>query len=1074
MNFIEFSVKRRVSICMVYALVLLMGYICWSRLPQEFMPSLEFPQLMVMTTYENASSQEVEMLITKVIEEACGTVKGVRRIHSVSKEGISIVTVEFQWGVDMNFASLNLREKVDLVKTKLPREAEEPRIEKFNPYALPVMVLSLSGNRPPQELLKIAKRPVAELLGKVNGVAAVSVTGGLEREIQVDLDQSKLAHHQVPILQVSEAVSRGNVTYPAGTIKDDTYEYVVRVMGAYATPQEIENVVVKVDREKVLPSSLSSRLASPSRRQREGERRGSDSPQVLLGALGAVNDALKERTSYSRYDGMENVSLSVLKQGDAHIVEVAEAARRKLEDIQKKLPADVTLKIVYDQSTFIKAGIRKMLYECLMGAVLAFGVLLLFLGNYRDALLVSASIPTSVFATFVLMYMQGITLNTISLTGLAVGVGLIVDAAIVVVENIARHKEEGKSSIEAAILGTREMMGAVTSSSATVVVVFLPLVFVLGIIGQVFRDLSWAIVYTHIAAWVVSFTLIPMLAGWLYNRAGQRPAWAEPLARGARRADEWYRRVLRWSLDHPLKVLGYTTAAWVVSAAFLFFIPKTLFPKVDQGQFLMQVSMPVGTRLETTNQTVRQIEESLAKTPEVEHRTVTVGSIAQEGIQPMGVNEAQIVVDLKERRRRSSDAVIQDIKHRLDGMNLGGGKVLFREAGGAFAGLAGSSSPIVVEVKGYDLNALEKASQAVQAELRPIPGVYNLASSLNLNSPEVGIDIDRERAAAYSLSISDLAKTLSLAVQGKAVSKFREEGKEVDIRLRLSEADRNDLKSLHGLLIHSPLEFDVPLEAVAAINPRLGPSEILHYDQQRTVLVTAGLFKKSLDQVKPALEKSLDELRRRFPDNTFDLTGEAAQVSDSFNSLKQILILSLLLVYMIMAAQFESLWKPFLIMLTIPLALIGLGPVLMLAGHSLSAMAGMGLVLLCGIVVNNGIVLIDFVNHREGTKPLKEVLMDACHVRTRPILMTAATNILGMFPIALGLGREAQMQAPMAVVICFGLFISTTLTLVFLPSLYLVFSEKLLKRKDKASADYADKKKKKIGQSEMDEMSIKA
>ncbi|NTV53032.1 MAG: efflux RND transporter permease subunit, partial [Candidatus Firestonebacteria bacterium] len=326
-------------------------------------------------------------------------------------------------------------------------------------------------------------------------------------------------------------------------------------------------------------------------------------------------------------------------------------------------------------------------------------------------------------------------------------------------------------------------------------------------------------------------------------------------------------------------------------------------------------------------------------------------------------------------------------------------------------------------------------------------GVYNIATSLNLNSPEVGIDVDRERAAAYSLSISDLAKTLSTAVQGKVVSKFREEGKEIDIRLRLSQADRSDIKSLHGLLVHSPLDLDVPLEAVAAIKPRMGPAEILHYDQQRTVLVTAGLYKKSIDEVKPKLDKVLEKARHDFPDNTLDLTGEAAQVADSFNSLKQILILSLLLVYMIMAAQFESLWKPFLIMLTIPLALIGLGPVLILTGHSLSAMAGMGMVLLCGIVVNNGIVLIDFVNHREGTKPLKEVLVDACHVRTRPILMTAATNILGMLPIALGIGREAKMQAPMAVVICFGLFISTMLTLVFLPTLYLVFSEKIMKRK---------------------------
>jgi len=473
----------------------------WNKLPREFMPNLEFPQLLVITNYENASSQEVENLATKVVEEACGTVKGVRRIHSVSKEGISMVTVEFVWGTNMDFASLNLREKVDLAKPKLPRDCGEPQIERFNPFALPVVIISLTGDRPPQDLLKIAKRPVSELLEKVPGVAAVSVTGGIERQIQVELEQSQLAGHQIPLLKVADAIDRSNVTYPAGTVKDATYEYVVRVLGAFKDPREIEDVVVKVDRDRLLPGDPKSLLFSKSR-QGASMRGTEGSPLVLLGQLGKVHDSFQERSSYSRYDGRENVSLAVLKQGEANIVDVAEAVKKRMGDIEARLPEGIHLKIVYDQSTFIQNGIADMVREGVTGAVLSFLILYLFLGSKMDALVVSAVIPTSIAITIVLLFMNGITLNTISLSGLVVGIGLLVDGAIVIIENISRHKEDGASPKDSAIRGASEVVGAVISSGATQIVVFLPLIFVVGIIGQVFKDFSLSIVFTHISGQV--------------------------------------------------------------------------------------------------------------------------------------------------------------------------------------------------------------------------------------------------------------------------------------------------------------------------------------------------------------------------------------------------------------------------------------------------------------------------------------------------------------------------------------------------------------------------------------------
>jgi len=1046
---IEQSVKRRVTISMIYILVALLGIIAWQKLPREFMPSLAFPQLVVLTSYANASSQEVETLITKVIEEASGTVKGVQRIHSVSREGISIVTVEFQWGTDMDFASLNLREKIDLIKVKLPREAGEPRIEKFNPFALPVVVLSLSGNRPSPELLKIARRPVAELLEKVPGVAAVSLTGGVEREILVELDQGKLANHQIPITDVVEAIRKGNVTYPAGNIKDDTYDYVVRIMGEYKRPEDIAEVIVKVDREQLLPSSAQNREMYNKGKTQTQKNTIGGVPQIKVATLGQVHDTFKERTSYARYDGQENISLAVLKQGDAHIVEVARAVEKKLKDINDKLPPGLSLKLIYDQSVFIETGIRQMVNVGLIGAWLAFLVLYIFLGSYRQALIVCIAIPTSVFATIFLLYLHGITLNTVSLAGLAVGIGLLVDGAIVVVENITRHRESGQNQTTAAIAGAKEMLGAVISSIGTTLVVFLPLIFVMGIIGQIFRDLSWAIVYSQLASLLVAFTLVPMLAGKISSNTDSRPRWQKIFLKAGNKIKTNFNYILRLAFNRPGRVLLATFIIWLISLSVLLIIPKGLFPKIDQDQFMMHLILPVGSNLDTTNVASLEIEKMLKTISGVAHQLVTVGSIPREGLQPLGVNEAQIVVELRSDRKKSSDEIIQEIKQKLRSLDLRGGKVVFKHSGSGLTALAGHDEPVVIEIKGHNLDQLKAASTNMMQALKNIPGIFNVNTSLNMNAPEIGINIKRDRAASYSLSVADLAKNVLTAVRGKIASKYREEGREIDIRVRLNESQRNNTNALHRLMIRSPLDITIPLEAVAEIIPGLGPSEILHYDQQRTVLIKASLFGRSLEAIKPQLDKNLEQLSIKFPDLSFNLSGETARINESFTSLRNILIISLVLVFMIMAALFESLWQPFLILFTIPLAMIGMGPALLLSGHTFSALAGMGLVLLCGIVVNNGIVLLDYVNQRRkksNSLLLKDILQEACEVRVRPIVMTAATTILGLLPLALGIGKGTQMQSPMAVVVVSGLFISTILTLIILPTMVIFVEEKIFKR----------------------------
>ena len=1057
-GFIEFCAKRRVTVSMLTATVILFGVMAWLRLDREFMPDLQFPELNVLSSYPNASSQEVENLVTKVVEEAAGTVKNVHRIHSSSREGISIVTVEFLWGTNMDMASLNLREKVDLAKAKLPRDAGEPRIEKFNPFALPVLTLTLSGSLSDHELLLLARRPVAEMLEKSRGVAAVAITGGREREILVELDQSKLAARGLPILDVGEAISRANITYPAGTVKDDKFEYVVRVLGTFETVPQLENVAVSVDRSK-FSSSLSPQEVK--RRKAHGTPEREHPQPITLGSLGRVKDTLAEVSSYSRYDGRATVSISILKQAEANIVRVADSVQEKLPEIRSKLPTGVTLDVVYDQSTFVKSGIHGMVQDGLVGGLLAFLVLLIFLGNRRDATVVSLAIPISVFGTLFCMFGKGMSLNTITLAAIAIGIGNLVDGAIVVQENIARHRAMGKRPVEASIDGSAEVFGAVTSSNLTTVAVFLPLIFVTGVIGQIFSDLAWTIIFSQLVSQVVAFTVIPMMAAALppkdlistrHSREGGNPGWIPAFAGMTKygiQGIQIYNQTLAFALNKPSRVLSWAGGAFLISVIVLFFIPKSLFPDMESDQIILRLDMPMGSSLETTNKTALRIESAIKEVRDVEHRSVTVGSIPQEGLQPLGTNQAQIVVDLDRRWGRSSRRVKEELRDELSQINLGGGRVNVSEQGGTFSFLAGQGAPVVVEVKGYELKKLESASNQLSGKLKEVKGLVNVRAGIAEPAPELQLDVKRDALANISLSVSDLAETILAGIKGKVVSKFREGGKEIDVRMRLQESDRKNITAVESLLVHSPLDTEVPVSAVALVREGKGPSEIIRYDQQRTILVSADLAGRSLDRVSDDINALLSQFKEK--DISLTLTGESARMAESFQSLQVVLVLSILFVFMIMAAQFESLWQPFLILFTIPMAVIGLTPGLLLTGNKVTAMAGMGMVLLAGIVVNNGIVLIDFVNQsRADGSSLKEALLNGCHTRLRPIVMTALTTIIGMVPLALGIGEGADMQAPMAIVIVSGLFVSTLLTLVILPALFLYVDETVLSASNKA------------------------
>ena len=1012
---------------MIFAGVGLFGIISLLKLPQELFPPITYPQLTVVTTYENAAPEEIETLITKPVEEAIGTVSGLRRLKSMSREGLSLVIAEFGWAESMDFAALRMREKIDLIKERLPRESKEPLVMKFNPFEMPVMTLSVTGRRSPQELREISRRVIKDELEKIDGVASATIAGGLEREILVEVDQGRLSAQGIPLLSVAKAITDANLNYPAGTIKESFYEYLIRTLGEFEHVSEIQNIAVHV--EKSEPGE------DPEKKKHEISR---DKRLVLLRDVGVVYDTVKERTSFSRYNGEENISISVQKQAQTNTLRVVNRVKDKLGAIREELPEDIKISIVSDQSKFIKDAINGVKDAAIQGGFLAFLVLLVFLRNIRSSLIVTVSIPISIVAVFTLMFMGKLSINMMSLGGLALGVGMLVDNAIVVLENITRHKEKGVEPNLAASEGASEVGSAITSSTLTTIVVFFPMVFVVGIAGQIFKQLAFTVIFALAASLVVALTLIPLMSGGKGKNRRSDP--------GSERRSVLlavYEGVLGVFLR--FKIIGLFLVGCLFAGSLLLFAPldKELMPKVDQGQFTVKAEMPSGTRLEITNEVSEKIEKYLLNLPFIKDVAVIVGSTkgkeAKDVLQRLGSNQAEIRVSLKPRSKTAD--VVQEIKKHLAGEKLGGVNIEYLLQESVFAAAVEESSPIIIEIKGEHMPTLMRIAEKLTRKLEKIEGVYGVKSDRPKPSPETKVLIDKDTASLYNLSVADIAQTSQIGLKGYIASRLKEKGQEIDIRVRLREEDRKDFNKLSRLDIHSPDGSIIPLLTVARFGIGKGPSEIRRLDQERTIMLSGNIFNRPLKDVTADVTGAIERLE--IPDDfTVKLTGESEQMRESFDSLKFALIFSIILVYMIMAAQFESLWQPFIIMITVPLSVIGVLAALFVTGTSINVVALLGLIMLGGIVVNNGIVLIDYLNLlRAQGVPVREAVMEASKARLRPILMTAMTTVLGLLPMALALGEGAELRSPLAVSVIGGLFVSTFLTLLVVPAVYLLSHE---------------------------------
>jgi HAE1 family hydrophobic/amphiphilic exporter-1 len=1030
-------------------------------IPQELFPSVTFPQLTIVTPYPNAAPEEIENLVTKLVEESISTVKNLKTMRSYSREGISLVIAEFNWGTDMNFASLNLREKIDLVKERLPRDAEEPLVLKFNPFSKPIMVFSLVSRGDPDdpttlkmhEILKISKERIKDKLEKVPGVASVTISGGQEREVHVDLDLDQLLSHKINILDVPPALKDSNLNYPAGSVKEEFFEYLVRTMGEYQTIQDIEQTLVSIENIK---KGKYDRMRRKEER-RSGERseqkdvEDRSSQFVLLRDVAQVTDGFRERSSHSRYIGKPNISLSIQKQASANIIATVKRVKEELHRIRTEtniIPKGLEMTLIYDESVFIKTAINGVVKAALMGGCLAFFVLLFFLGSFKSSLIVAASIPVSVLAALIAMWFFDVTLNMMSLGGLALGIGMLVDNAIVVVENIERHRSMKKPLDEAAISGGQEVFGAIFSSTLTTIAVFFPLAFVYGIAGELFKPISFTIVFSLVASLITAVTLIPRLTiikigrGTAFREPGPVMMWFQ----------NFFGNLLNRFLNFSYPALFFGLMLFLSSLALMATFETEIMPKVDQGQFNVKISMPTGTVLVRTNEVASIVEETLLKNENVESISVAVGSDKSAGkasLNSLGAHEAQIIVKLKKERTRNTHAVMQtvqdEIEHKrrtMDSVSLKSAEIVFTPEDNPFAGAFENQAPVAINVTGRDLGKLQKMVQEVEKLLGGVRGVYNVRNDIPSKSPEYRIIPNRKRAAMNGISASDIAQTALIALRGTIATKLKKEGNETGVLVRLQKADRQTQEALRNI----PLFVEdsiIPLKDVAQITSGRGPSEIKRLDQVRIFHVYADIRDRTPGEVFREIESLLKQ--KETEENYFIGFGqEYEDRKKSTFSMFMVFILSVVLVYMIMAAQFESLWQPFIIMMTVPLSVIGVSMSLYLTGITLNAMSMLGLIMLAGIVVNNGIVLIQFINDlREEGYPLREAIITGAKTRLRPILMTTATTLLGLMPLALKLEEGSEFQQPMAIAVIGGLLVSTCLTLFIIPAFYIV-SESLI------------------------------
>jgi len=1064
---IEIVTERRVTIVMLMTAIVLFGMVSLSRLNLNLLPDISYPTLTIRAELTGAAPVEIENLLTKPIEEAVGVVRNVRLVRSVSRSGQADVTIEFLWGTDMDMAGIDVREKLDVLF--LPLEASRPLLLRFDPSSEPIVRLGLlckpewtvpestddQGVVTPavtkqdpecgsearlKSLRRLAEDRIKTELEAEEGTAAVKVSGGLEDEIQIRVDQHKLSQLGISIGQISERIRTENVNLSGGRLEEGSQRFLVRTLNEFQSVDEFRDAIIAYV---------------------------SGQP-IYLRDVATVEQGYKDREAITRVKGQESVELAIYKEGDANTVQVAQRIERRLQAVRKSLPENFELITVYDQSTFISSAVSDVRLAAVLGGLIAIFVLYGFLRDARATTIVGIAIPVSVIGTFLLMYMNDISLNIMSLGGIALAVGMLVDNSIVVLENIVRKKEQGADILEAAQTGTTEVGSAVVAATLTTIAVFFPMVFISGIAGQLFKDQALTVTFALTFSLIVALTLIPMLAslgaksrydegddgqaanwftrsvafvvrmlGYVAFAIGKlfwillwAPTWV--LQAFYRSIATVYPGLLKWSLQHRPSVILVSLILFLASMALVPRLGTELIPQFSQGEFTANLRLPPGMPLAETDKAIQSAQRVAAAIDAVELNYSVAGTGNRLDANPVdaGDNSGALSITLKKGSGREAENETMAAM-RAELSTLPGVQYEFTRPS-----LLSFDSPLQIEVSGYDLASLARVSQSIVQAMSGSDRFTDIRTSVESGNPEIQIVFDQERAAKLGLAVRDIANSVVANVRGELATRYTWRDKKIDVLVRSVDTRQSSIEEIRNLIVNPTSERPVTLDAVANIVVSEGPAEIRRVAQDRVAIITANLAYGDLGAA--ALEAGKIVSRTPMPAGVSAIvSGQSEEMQDSFKSMQFALALAVFLVYLVMASQFESLIHPFVILFTIPLALIGAILALFITGTTINIVAFIGVIMLAGIVVNNAIVLVDLINQlRAQGKERLEAILEAGTARLRPILMTSLTTTLGLLPMAMGFGEGSEVRTPMAITVIGGLTVSTLLTLVVIPVVY--------------------------------------
>lgn len=1028
MGISRFAVKRPVALTIILSIILMFGGFTFSKLGIDLMPEMELPMAVVFTTYSGAGPEEVESQITEPMESSLNALSNVDTIQSYSRSGSSIVMLSFNWGTNMDTAMVDIRDRLGLIERSLPDDADKPTVLKLDINMMPVIQIGITAdNMSLAQIQTVAEDVIEPRLSRIPDIASVTITGGLEREVKIEVDPVKMQNYGLTISQISQILAAENFNTSSGTVEEGQRKYYVRNLQQFETIDDIRNVMITT----------------------------AGGHQLVLSDIAAIVDGYKDDNQITRVNGQPAVGVHCSKQSDANTANACAEVKKELESLKEYLKGtgiELHINVVTDQSDFINQSVdttKRMIVE---GAVLAAVVLLLFLRNLRSTIIVITAIPISIICTFILMYFSNNSLNIITLGGLALGLGRMIDDSIVVYENIYRHRMMGLNMKEAALQGVSQVGQAVIASTLTILAVFLPIMLTEGIAGILFKPLAITVSFAILCSLFVSLTVIPFLSSRLltdkalhlneyqvkddkgFGKLGAK------VSRGIDILGEKYKHILQWALGHRKTVVLVTALALVGSIALLPFVGAEFMASMDSGAISVSISTDKGSLLESTDEVVMQIEEQIYQVPEVKMVFTSVGGSGNMMMNSSTQSDlATISVTLvkKTERERSVDVVAEEIRGRLAA--IPGTDITVSVSSQGMS--ASSGGAINIQISGDDLDTLRELSDDIVTMVRSVPGTREVSSDMEDGNPEVQIKVDRQRAASYGLTPAQVSNEVRNAMQGTVVSRYRVEGDEIDIRIKYTATRFDDMEAMQNLNIRTSLGTLVPLYQVADFNIEPGPVQIQRQDQTRQAVVSGSLLDRDLQSVIGDIQAQLNEMNIP-PGYEVKFGGDQESMTESFASLALALLMAIILVYGVMAVLYESFVSPFVIMFSVPTAVIGVILILFLTGNTFSVPAFIGVIMLVGIVVANAIVFVDYLEQLlEAGMDRSEAILETGRLRLRPILMTALATIFAMVPLALGLGEGSESSAPIGIVIIGGLTVSTFFTLLLVPVMYTIMDD---------------------------------